>query len=188
MSSFPTDDLWVCCSDKMKKKFRLCHWLLVAAKEGFFYGKKRKYAKAMPKCISLHPFQDAFVAFSNSQGLQNVTCLLVDNWSLVHAVNLCATMTTGCWLLPRRVLAPPPFWGWGYFEVIYNKLHSFMPFIYMQTGVNWQEKEKEIVALKLLKWFTTRGVLRDVQISIFVCPGPGLDVWTAGLGGGRGWG
>ena len=55
----------------------------------------------------------------------------------------------------------------------------------MQTGVNWQEKEKEIVALKLLKCFTTRGVLRDVQISIFVCPGPGLDVRTVGPGGGR---
>ena len=135
--------------------------------------------------IHLSPFEDVFVAFWNSQGLQNVTCLLVDNWSLVHAANLCATMTTGCWLLPRRVLAPPPFWGWGYFEVIYNKLHSFMPFIYMQTGVNWQEKEKEIVALKLLKWFTTRGVLRDLQISIFVCPGQGLDVWTVGPGGGR---
>ena len=69
--------------------------------------------------------------------------------------------------------------------MIYNKLHSFMPFIYMQTGVNWQEKEREIVALKLLKRFTTRGVLRDLQISIFVCPGQGLDVWTVGPGGGR---
>ena len=91
-----------------KGKFRLCHLLLVATKEGFFYGKKRKHVKAMPKCISLHPFQDVFVAFSNSQWLQNVTYLLVDNRSLVHAANLCATMTKNCWLLPRRVLAPLP--------------------------------------------------------------------------------
>ena len=39
--------------------------------------------------------------------------------------------------------------------------------------------------MKLLKGFTTRAVLRDVQISIFVCPGPGLDVRTVGPGGGR---
>ena len=58
--------------------------------------------------IHLYPVEDVFVAFWNSQGLQNLTCLLVDNGSLVHAANLCATMTKNYWLLPRRVLAPLP--------------------------------------------------------------------------------